>query len=112
MSFEHNGTVYETNEKGYLIDVEKWNRDVAALIAAEEEIELTDRHFDVLEYLRSEYINNHGSQPNERKMVKAFGDMWGEKINSKVLYGLFPKGPAKQASKVAGLPETKRKGGY
>ena len=52
--------------------------------------------------------------PNERHMVKHFKGVWTDegKIDAKALYVHFPKGPAKQASKVAGLPETKRKGGY
>ncbi|HCW71539.1 MAG TPA: sulfur relay protein DsrC, partial [Gammaproteobacteria bacterium] len=48
----------------------------------------------------------------ERNMVKGLKADWEGKLTTKELYTLFPKGPAKQAGKIAGLPETKRKGGY
>jgi tRNA 2-thiouridine synthesizing protein E len=47
-------------------------------------------------------------------MVKHFKSIWTDldKVDTKALYNLFPKGPAKEAGKIAGLPETRRKGGY
>ena len=45
-------------------------------------------------------------------MVKAMSKLWGEKISTRELYDLFPKQPSKQANCIAGLPETRRKGGY
>ena len=98
---------------GYLENGEDWNEDVAKEIAVEDGIaELTDRHWDLINYLREEFFENNGAQPSERFMVKAMSDKWGEKIATKDLYDLFPKQPSKQATKIAGLPETKRKGGY
>ena len=100
-------------ENGYLADTADWNKDIAGEIAAAEGIaELTQRHWDLLDYLREEYLNNSGHQPNERHMIKAMSELWGEKIAAKDLYDLFPMQPSKQATKIAGLPETKRKGGY
>jgi tRNA 2-thiouridine synthesizing protein E len=112
MSYEVNGETIEADGHGYLVDLEQWTPDVAVEIAKTEEIELGERHMQMVELLRDEYINNRGNQPNERKLLKAMGELWGEKIKAKDLYVLFPKGPAKQAGKIAGLPETKRKGGY
>ena len=102
----------ERDARGYLIDLNAWNKDIAQEIAQEEGIELTEDSFKVIDFLRDEYINNNGNQPNERNMVKGLKSNWNGKLDTKVLYKLFPKGPAKQAGKVAGLPETKRKGGY
>ncbi len=103
----------EKTESGYLCSADDWSEELAVEIAAVEELgELTDRHWDLIKYLRDEYLNNNGNQPNERNMVKAMTKVWGEKPSTKDLYTLFPMQPSKQAAKVAGLPETKRKIGY
>jgi tRNA 2-thiouridine synthesizing protein E len=102
----------ERDGNGYLTDVNAWNEDVAREIAEEEGVNLTDESFKVLHMLRDEFINNNGNQPNERNMVKLLKDDWDGKLDTKALYTLFPKGPAKQAGKIAGTPETRRKGGY
>ncbi|WP_020393551.1 TusE/DsrC/DsvC family sulfur relay protein [Thiolinea disciformis] len=113
MAYEVNGKSIETTDAGYLVDLNDWNEDVAKLIAAEEGIELTQQHWDVLEYLRDEYINNNGNQPMERAILKAMAEKWdNKKLTSKDLYTLFPRAPSKQGLKVAGLPATNRKGGY
>ena len=112
MSIEVDGKTIETNEKGYLVNLEDWNEEVARIIAAQEGIELSERHWDLMNYLRSEFIDNRENQPNTRTIVKAMSDEWGEKLSQKDLYDLFPGDPSKQGSKVAGLPESRRKGGY
>ena len=103
---------YEVNEKGYLVNIEDWNEDVAAEIAAKEGVELSEKAWDLINFLRDEFINNNGNQPNDRNIVKAMSDKWGEKVSSKDLYNLFPMQPSKQAAKIGGLPESRRKGGY
>ncbi len=112
MPYEVNGQSIECDDHGYLVNIEDWSEAVAQAIAADEGLALSDRAWEIIHYLRDEYINNGGNQPNERHMVKHFSSAWGEKIDAKALYEHFPRGPAKQASKVGGLPETKRKGGY
>jgi tRNA 2-thiouridine synthesizing protein E len=112
MSIEVNGTTIETTEAGYLVNHMDWNEDVARALAAGEGIELTDKHWDVINYLRDEYINNNGNQPMERVVLKDMGKKWGSKPTSKDLYLLFPLAPTKQGTKIAGLPQVMRKGGY
>ena len=102
----------ETSENGYLTNTEDWSEDIAKEIADADGLDLSDRHWDLINFLREEFFENHGAQPNERNMVKAMSSAWGEKIATKDLYELFPNQPSKQATKIAGLPETKRKGGY
>ncbi|WP_041191954.1 TusE/DsrC/DsvC family sulfur relay protein [Candidatus Vesicomyidisocius calyptogenae] len=102
----------ERDNNGYLKDLNEWNEDIAVELSKEEGITLTDDSFKLINFLRNEYINNNANQPNERNMVKSLKDDWKGKLSTKELYVLFPKGPAKQAGKIAGLPETKRKGGY
>lgn len=112
MAIEIDGRTIETTESGYLTNHDEWTKDVAIQLAQTEDIELQDKHWDVIHYLREEYFNNNENQPNNRLMLKAMSDKWGSKVTSKDLYNLFPGNPSKQAGLIGGLPESRRKGGY
>jgi tRNA 2-thiouridine synthesizing protein E len=112
MALEVNGKSIETDANGNLTDPGAWDEDVARALAAEDNIELTQEHFDVLNYLRTEYLDNGGEQPMERAINKGMSKIWGKKVSSKDLYNLFPGAPSKQGNKIAGLPYVARKGGY
>jgi tRNA 2-thiouridine synthesizing protein E len=112
MSITINGSEVAVTASGFLESLDDWNEEVALVIAVDEKIELTDKHWDVIKLLREEFINNAGNQPNTRAMVKTLSKLWGEKINAKDLYDLFPGDPSKQAGRIGGLPESRRKGGY
>ena len=112
MAYEVDGKTIEANDNGYLVNPEDWSEAVAEAIAKEEGFELTEKHWDVINYLRDQYFNNAGNQPNERTILKDIGKQWGAKLSSKDMYDLFPHMPSKQGGKIAGLPESRRKGGY
>jgi len=113
MAYEVNGKTLEATESGFLVNLDDWDKDVAEEIAAAEGLALTQDHWDVIEYLRDAYINHNGEQPNNRAILKAMQDKWaGRKVDNKTLFELFPGNPSKQAGKIAGLPESMRKGGY
>ena len=112
MSFEFNGKTIETTATGFLVNAEDWSQDLAKHLAKLEGLDLTDRHWDLINYLREEYFSNNANQPNTRSIVKAMSDKWGEKLAQKDVYDLFPKDPSKQGGRIAGLPESRRKGGY
>lgn len=113
MAYELNGQTIETDANGYLVNIDDWSEELAQLIADQDGLELTDKHWDLINYLRDEFINNRGNQPNTRNIVKAMAKAWGDKkLESKALYELFPKDPSKQGGRIAGLPESRRKGGY
>ncbi len=113
MQYEVNGTMIEADKNGFLVDIDDWNEDVAQAIAAHDNITLTEKHWDLINYLREEYVENRGNQPNTRSIIKAMQDKWNDKsVDSKSLYELFPLDPSKQGGRIAGLPESKRKGGY
>ena len=112
MTIEIDEKRIETTGEGYLVNAEDWSEGVAEAMARAENLALAERHWDVIHYLREEYFDNHGSQPNNRAMLKELGRRWGEKVDSKYLYELFPGNPSKQAGRIAGLPESRRKGGY
>ena len=111
MTLEVNGKSIETDGNGNLTDPATWDEDVAKALAAEDGIELIQEHWDVLNYLRSEYIDNN-EQPMERAINKGMSKIWDRKVSSKDLYELFPLAPSKQGNKIAGLPFVARKGGY
>ena len=112
MTYEFRGRAIGTTSSGYLVDQDDWSRELAEHIASLERIELTPRHWDVIDFLRDEYFNNNQSTPNTRAILKAMSERWGERIEQKALYDLFPLDPSKQGGRIAGLPESKRKGGY
>ncbi len=104
-SIEANGKTYETDEEGYLADLNSWDKDVADVMAKADDCELTENHWEVINFLR-EYYEEYQIAPAVRVLTKAIGKKLGkEKGNSKYLYELFPYGPAKQACKYAGLPK-------
>jgi len=90
--------------RGYLLDPMVWDRDLAVAMAAADDIVLTEPHWQVLELLRA-YHREHGHAPAMRLLVREVARMLGsERADSRVLYRLFPQGPAKQAARYAGLP--------
>ena len=105
MAIEVNGKTIETDEEGYLVNLADWTEDAAKILAAQDELELTDQHWEVITFLR-EYYDEYQIAPAVRVLTKAIGKKLGpEKGNSKYLYELFPYGPAKQACRFAGLPK-------
>ncbi len=105
MAIELNGVTYETDEDGYLLNLDQWNKDVAAYLAEEEGVAMSDAHWEVVNFLR-EYYDEYKIAPMIRILTKAIGKKLGkEKGNTKYLYELYPGGPAKQACKIAGLPK-------
>jgi tRNA 2-thiouridine synthesizing protein E len=112
MAYEFEGKTIETTATGYLVNPDDWSKEFALHIANLEQIALTDRHWDVIDYLRDEYFNNNQNSPNTRTILKAMSEKWNEKIGQKDLYDLFPLDPSKQGGRIAGLPESRRKGGY
>jgi len=105
MSYDFNGQTIESDEEGYLVDISLWNKELAELIAKDEDIEMSNDHWEVINFLR-EYYEDFQIAPAVRVLTKAVRKKMGpEKGNSKYLYELFPYGPGKQACKIAGLPK-------
>ncbi len=105
MGIELNGKSYETDEEGYLLNLAEWNEEVAGYLAQQEGVNMTEQHWEVINFLR-DYYNEFQIAPAVRVLTKAIGKKLGpEKGNSQYLYELFPYGPAKQACKIAGLPK-------
>ena len=91
----------ELNEEGFMVNPGDWSKEIAVEIAKSEGIEeLNDRHWMVINYMRKQY-EEKGDAPSIRKLTKESG------VDTKELYSLFPKGPAKKSAKIAGLPKPK-----
>jgi len=104
-TIEVNGKSYETDEEGYLVNLGEWTEDLANAIAKQENIDLKEHHWEVVNFLRK-YYEEYQIAPAVRVLTKAIGKSLGpDKGNSAYLYELFPYGPAKQACKIAGLPK-------
>lgn len=102
---EFGGTRIATDAQGYLRDRRQWSAELARQLAAADGIELGDAHYDVIQFLR-EYYERYELSPPMRLLVKALAERFGpERSGSLYLYRLFPDGPAKQASRYAGLPK-------
>ncbi|GAA5187718.1 TusE/DsrC/DsvC family sulfur relay protein [Ferrimonas gelatinilytica] len=103
-----NGKEIPTDKQGYLLDPSQWCPEMAPQLAQEEGIELSEAHWQVVHFVR-DFYQEYQTSPAIRVLVKAMAQKLGEeKGNSKYLYRLFPKGPAKQATKIAGLPKPAR----
>ena len=93
------GTPVEIDDEGFLQRPEQWTVEMGAEIARSAGIDpLTDRHWQVVHFMRDTYLRT-GTAPTIRTLGKASG------VPVKELYQLFPKGPAKLAAKIAGIPK-------
>lgn len=100
-TIEVTGKQLELDADGHLKNLSEWNEDVAKIFAEAEGVgELNDRHWLVINYMREQF-EAKGDAPSIRKLTKESG------VNTKELYALFPKGPAKKSAKIAGLPKPK-----
>jgi TusE/DsrC/DsvC family sulfur relay protein len=91
----------DVDAEGFLTDPQQWNEEVARAIAADNGIaELTARHWLVVRFMRDRYLAT-GTAPSIRALGKESG------VAVKELYELFPKGPAKLAAKIGGIPKPK-----
>ncbi|NUQ11763.1 MAG: TusE/DsrC/DsvC family sulfur relay protein [Gemmatimonadaceae bacterium] len=89
----------DVDAEGFLQKPEQWTEDLAAGIARGEGIDpLTDRHWLVVRFMRERYLQN-GQAPTIRTLGRESG------VSTKELYQLFPKGPAKLAAKIGGIPK-------
>ena len=90
--------VLDVDAEGFLQKPEQWTEEIGLAIAAEAGITLTDAHWTVIRFMRDRYLAT-GTAPTIRTLGKESG------VSVKELYQLFPKGPAKLAAKIGGIPK-------
>jgi len=93
------GKNVNVNEEGYMTDMNQWNEDIANELAKENGVELTPRHFEVLNFLRDQ------QKKDAALTIRGVGN--SGVVDIKEFYQLFPKGPLKLSSKIAGIPKPK-----
>lgn len=91
------GVIIDVTDEGYFTNPSQWNKEVAIAIAKEEGIELTDKHFTVLEYLRDRFTK--GEALSIRGINKS------GIVDAKDFYQMFPGAPLKKSTKIAGIPK-------
>lgn len=100
-----NGKEIETDAEGYLAQLEDWSEDIASHLAQQDNLQLTEDHWKLLNWIRAYYQEN-GTAPNLRIMQKLLKEELGEEWSDKRrLFDLFPYGPAKQGARYAGMPK-------
>ncbi|MDO6487436.1 TusE/DsrC/DsvC family sulfur relay protein [Colwellia sp. 6_MG-2023] len=108
MAIDFKGIQIDTDKQGYLLDYTQWQSDLAQIIADQDGFTLTTEHWEIINFVRQFYLT-YNTSPAIRALTKAMKAEFGEdKANSRYLFRLFPDGPAKQATKYAGLPKPKR----
>ncbi len=99
-----NGITLELDEKGYLLEPALWTPEVSRKMALADGLELNADHWVVMQIFR-DYFKRFDIDPPMRALVRITGERLGkDKADSRYLYQLFPKGPATQACRYAGLP--------
>jgi tRNA 2-thiouridine synthesizing protein E len=93
------GSNVKVNEEGYLLDFSQWNREVGEQIAQAEGIQMTPRHWEVIEWLQE--------QVKADKALSIRGIKKSGVLDIKEFYSLFPGGPLKISTKIAGVPKPK-----
>jgi TusE/DsrC/DsvC family sulfur relay protein len=94
------GIRLDVTEDGYLTDVSQWTKEIGLEIAKNEGVEMTDRHWEVVSWLQEQVKNDVALSV---RGIKKSGV-----LNIKEFYALFPKGPLKVSTKIAGVPKPKR----
>ena len=85
------------------LELPEWNRDIALGLAKQEEIEMTDAHWRVVEFLRAHHLK-YGPAEKGRDLATALDGAFADEGGGRYLHELFPKGPVAQGSRIAGLP--------
>ena len=91
------GVVLELNDEGYLLEKSQWTKEIGKAIAQEENIELTDKHYEVIEFLRDRVEKGEGLT------IRSIGK--SGIVDIKGFYGLFPGAPLKLATRIGCLPK-------
>ncbi len=100
-----NEITVETDKEGFLRNINDWNPDIAKILAKQEGITLSDKHWEIISLIR-QFYNEFEISPAMRPLVKYVKlNSEHEQINSIYLLKLFPESPAKLAAKIAGLPK-------
>jgi tRNA 2-thiouridine synthesizing protein E len=103
LKFIMNEGAEQNDPEGRFLDLQNWSEEKACLLAAEDDVQLTDQHWQVIHFLRKYYQEN-GESHHARELTEALEKHFSKELTRKDLYRLFPKGPVHQGSRIAGIP--------
>lgn len=103
MKYILNHEDYREDPAGNLLEQGEWNTEVAKIIAEKEQVTLSEAHWAVIYFLRSNF-KEQGLAPNARVLTQSLAKHFAAVGGKRYLYQLFPKGPVTQACRIAGLP--------
>ncbi len=107
MQLEIDGKIIALSEAGWLEDLSEWSEKVAEGIAKNENVSLTDEHWDIINTAR-DYFTEYGTVAEPRVFSKLMKEKFGaDRSSQQYIYSLFPYGLIKSANKIAGLPRPK-----
>ncbi|MGF1615737.1 MAG: TusE/DsrC/DsvC family sulfur relay protein [Gammaproteobacteria bacterium] len=109
MAIQARGRTIETDEEGFLVDRTQWNKDVAVGLAHDEQLDMSETHWGLVDYVR-QYYAEHQVHPTMHMLVKSLGKVSGTAVEGErayvnFLYQLFPNDPIRQLCKISGLPK-------
>jgi tRNA 2-thiouridine synthesizing protein E len=105
MQLALHGRNIELDKEGFLINLDDWNEEVASIIAQNDQIQLTQAHWEIINLVR-EFYQTFQVSPSMRALVKRTGQVLGEEKGKSIyLLKLFPVSPARYSCKIAGLPK-------
>ncbi len=109
MAIEIHGKTLETDEEGFLVNLADWSQDVALMLANDENLDMSETHWGLVDYFR-EYYDENQVHPSMHIIVQDLGQTLGKTFHEhkayvKFLYELFPMDPIRQLCKIAGLPK-------
>lgn len=91
------GKTIQVNEEGFMTNFSEWNKEVGEALAVENNIDLSPKHWELINYIQGEVKNE--SPLSIRKIGKS------GIVDIKEFYALFPNAPLKTATKIAGVPK-------
>ncbi len=91
------GVEINVDDEGYMTDISQWTKEIGTKIAKEEGIELTDKHYELIEFIRNKVSADEGLT------IRGIGK--SGIVNAKEFYQLFPGAPLKKATKISGVPK-------
>ena len=89
----------DVNEEGYLLDFTQWNKEIGEMLAKEQDITMSDRHWEVVDFLQQKHLS--------QEALSIRGIKKSGVIEIKEFYQLFPGGPLKKSTLIAGIPKPK-----
>lgn len=103
LKFIHSADAQRNDPDGHLLELDDWDETVARSIAESQGIQLTDKHWQVVQFARDHY-RTFANADNARQLLDAMEARFASEGGRRFLYQLFPNGPVSTASRIAGVP--------